>query len=290
MFKSQAQQALDAFDEKVKRADSRLSSIFQDKFDLLGHGKLWRPALNTDLPSEYTPIPPLSIKPVDRQKTAARVMSSSYPYPSRGPLLRALGDGFPLQLPFRTGMKPLSPEEYKVAAETLGCDPLAIQAVGEQEGYGEGFYLGYTRILFQPAKFANHAGTHAAEKYRKACPGSAYGTFTMQWQHLQAAYLINPRAALMSASWGLFQIMGENFQAAGYGEVENFVTAMCNSEQEQLNAFVKFIPTTHALSALQKPDWTAFAYAYNGPKYKDNNYATSIEKNYEGLKRENLTK
>ncbi len=55
------------------------------------------------------------------------------------------------------------------------------------------------------------------------------------------AYLLDKRAALMSASWGKFQILASNYSSAGYSSPEEFVLAMSESEKNQLKAFVRFI-------------------------------------------------
>ena len=69
---------------------------------------------------------------------------------------------------------------------------------------------------------------------------------------------------------------------AGFGTVDLFVTAMCQSIQQQLRAFVAFIKFNATLTqAIQKRDWATFARIYNGPAYKDNRYDTNLQGAYD---------
>ena len=56
-----------------------------------------------------------------------------------------------------------------------------------------------------------------------------------QYDRLAAAISLYRDAALQSASLGLGQVMGMNFQAAGFDSVEDMVAAMVESEDRQLN-------------------------------------------------------
>jgi hypothetical protein len=104
-------------------------------------------------------------------------------------------------------------------------------------------------------------------------PGGAH-----QYDRLAAAISLDREAALQSASWGLGQIMGMNFQAAGFDSAEDMVTAMVESEDRQLLASAKFIKRQHGMAdALKDHDWKAFARIYNGPNYAANNYDGHLE-------------
>jgi hypothetical protein len=98
---------------------------------------------------------------------------------------------------------------------------------------------------------------------------------------LEKAFKLNQDAALKSASWGRFQIMGEAFDAAGFSSVRGFVLALSRAEAEHIKAFVSFIGRkSAALRALRSKDWARFAAAYNGPGYKNFNYDEKIENAY----------
>lgn len=77
---------------------------------------------------------------------------------------------------------------------------------------------------------------------------------------------LDPDAALKSAPWGKFQIMGANYEAAGYPSVSEFVLDMSRTEKNHLKAFVNFIITDPSLKkAIINKDWLGFARIYNGP-------------------------
>jgi hypothetical protein len=95
-------------------------------------------------------------------------------------------------------------------------------------------------------------------------PGGAH-----QYDRLAAAISLDRDAALQSASWGLGQIMGMNFQAAGFDSVEDMVAAMVESEDRQLLATAKFFKRQRGMAdALKNHDWKAFARIYNGPRLR----------------------
>jgi len=93
-----------------------------------------------------------------------------------------------------------------------------------------------------------------------------------QYDRLAAAIQLDRNAALQSASWGMGQIMGENFKAAGFANVEDMVAAMVGSEDGQLLAGAKFMLHNGMGEPLQNHDWAGFARRYNGPNYAANDY------------------
>lgn len=98
-----------------------------------------------------------------------------------------------------------------------------------------------------------------------------------EYARLEQARKINADAANASASWGMFQIMGFQYQLCGFKTVAQFVSAMCQSERSQLLAFCRFItnnPQMHA--ALQAKKWATFARLYNGSEYAKNQYDTKL--------------
>jgi hypothetical protein len=91
---------------------------------------------------------------------------------------------------------------------------------------------------------------------------------------------VDRTAALESASWGLFQIMGFNYASSGFGNVEQMVTAMFESEGKQLAAFVSFLKKNGLDKSLKDKNWKVFARGYNGPKYAENKYDTQLAAAY----------
>lgn len=102
-----------------------------------------------------------------------------------------------------------------------------------------------------------------------------------QYDRLNAAMQLNQPAALMSASWGLGQIMGEQFAAAGFSSVEAMVAAMCASEDNQCAAMLSFMTAMHLVTPLKAHDWAGFARRYNGPNFAASNYDGLLQHFYE---------
>src|SRR5207245_8866810 len=105
-----------------------------------------------------------------------------------------------------------------------------------------------------------------------------YGTAgASQYDRLNAAMQLDQAAALKSTSWGLGQIMGENFEVAGFSTAEAMASAMTASEDNQLKAMVSFMNAMRLVDLLKSHNWAEFARRYNGPNYAANNYDGLLE-------------
>ncbi len=93
-----------------------------------------------------------------------------------------------------------------------------------------------------------------------------------EYERLESAISLDREAALKSASWGMFQILGVNHKAAGFADVEAYVAAQLVSEGNHLDAFVNFIFHNKLDDELRDLRWADFARRYNGPAYKKNRY------------------
>jgi len=101
---------------------------------------------------------------------------------------------------------------------------------------------------------------------------------------LHIAAVLDETTTLKFASWGAFQIMGANYQAAGFTNVADFVTAMMVREAKHLAAFVSFIAANPGmLAALKALNWASFASQFNGPGDADNDYDTKMAAAYKAL-------
>jgi hypothetical protein len=80
----------------------------------------------------------------------------------------------------------------------------------------------------------------------------------------------------MSASFGGFQILGENYKAAGCATVQQFVEENFASEKNHLRHMLNFCEANGILGALRRGDWATFARAYNGAGYRQNQYDTRL--------------
>ena len=98
---------------------------------------------------------------------------------------------------------------------------------------------------------------------------------------LQRAYVLDASAALRRLL-ECVQILGDNYAQAGFGTVDLFATAMCQSIQQQLATFVALINFSPSLRrALDKWHWADFARHYNGPAYRANHYDTNLQEAYD---------
>jgi hypothetical protein len=177
-------------------------------------------------------------------------------------------------------------EAYTAAAWLLMCEPRALRAIAVVEAGRGGAFLptGEPVILFERHVF--HRLT--AGKFDSVAPdlsapteAAGYGTFKAQHARLADAVKLDRIAALKSASWGLFQIMGENHAQAGYPDIQRFVNAMYRSVDDHLRALVVFIRNDDRLvDAIRAKDWTAFARTYNGPAFANSRYDKRIAEAY----------
>jgi hypothetical protein len=168
------------------------------------------------------------------------------------------------------------------AAQTAGVGAPEIWSVLAVETSGCGFLPDRrSKLLFERHIFHRlTGGRFDAEDADVSQPtAGGYGPGgAHQYDRLAAAISLDRDAALQSASWGLGQIMGENFQAAGFDSAEDMVAAMVESEDRQLLATAKFIKRQHGMAdALKNHDWKVFARIYNGPDYAAHNYDGHLE-------------
>jgi hypothetical protein len=190
-------------------------------------------------------------------------------------------------------MRRLTENDFNEAAELLGCEFAAVKAVAEVESAGAGFLKdGRLRILFEGHWFFRltrgaHQYSHPTicypkwtrEFYAKGRTADARGAG--EFSRLEQAMALNREAALKSASYGKFQIMGFNFALCGFNAVEDFYAAMQQDEGQHLAAFCQYIKNSGLDDELRERDWVRFARLYNGPEYRKNNYDGKLRRAYE---------
>jgi hypothetical protein len=208
------------------------------------------------------------------------------------PAVAASAERVPTNLDFlflqcRNPVLGLSQQDYEDAATQLAAEINAIKAVAQVETMGNAFdNLGRPTILFERHHFHRHTGG----KYDVSNPvvsaetSGGYGKFSTQYTKLEEAYRLDADAALKSASWGRFQIMGSNHVASGFTSVRGFVWAMVRKESEHLKAFVNFVEgNKRRAKALRDKDWATFAKLYNGAGYAKKGYDKNMKTAYDGL-------
>lgn len=189
---------------------------------------------------------------------------------------------------------PISEGDINGEAQKLGVEPAAIWAVCDVESAGSGFLPDKRpKILYE----AHYFHTLTGGRFDRSHPNissptwdrSLYGASgAHQYDRLAEAISLDRVSALESASWGRFQIMGANFKACGYADVETYVQAMCDAEANHLHAFGAFCNNGGLTQYLRSHDWSHFALHYNGPG-QVSYYAQMIEKAYQRHRSTNTT-
>ena len=185
-----------------------------------------------------------------------------------------------------TDVKKLSESDYQDIAKELGCKVAAIKAVADVESSGDAFFSnGKPKILYEAHIFSRYTN-HIYDQSHPSISSrhwnrSLYIGGTREYTRLEEAMTLNSTEALKSASWGRFQIMGFNYRASGFSNVEEFVRTMFSSERKQLDAFVNFVKHKGLEKHLLTLNWAAFAKGYNGSKYAENQYDIKLQKAFE---------
>lgn len=180
---------------------------------------------------------------------------------------------------FQSKGRPLTAPGLLAACSSLGVAAPAVWAVLAVETSAFGFFADRRpQILFERHVF------HARTKGRfdatnpdlsNALPGG-YAHGVAEYPRLEVALTLDHDAALQSTSWGIGQVMGFNFAGAGFGSVDEFVTAMVRDEDTQLLAMSRFIAAKGLDKALHDRNWASFARGYNGKDFKKNDYDTRL--------------
>lgn len=172
---------------------------------------------------------------------------------------------------------PLQPADVAKAAAMLRATTAHVRTVVAVEAAGAGFQAGLPKILFEGHIFSRLTRrrfdrTHRHISYpnwdKSKYPGSQDGRYAQ----LLDAVALDPDAAFASASYGAFQILGQNYKVCGYRSEFEFVLSQCQNEGNQLMAFVNFVKGNRLDDELRSGRWAAFARGYNGSAYKANQY------------------
>lgn len=225
----------------------------------------------------------------------------------------------------------ISEDEWKEYARDLECEVNVLKAIAKVESGGRSAFwvindtsqhkVHAPKIMFERHYF--HRLTNG--KYDKTNPDISWKTGYRKSKFLNEAdpkmhdgrvdkddirdnkqdylrlinaYRLDKEAALKSASWGKFQVMGENHKLCGEPDLENFVAKMCKNEAGQIELLAGFIRNKPQAwkdqknkklgkemslwDAVKDKNWHAIAFNYNGPEYKkENDYGKLIKEAYE---------
>ena len=153
-----------------------------------------------------------------------------------------------------------------------------VETAGVTQGFGFRFDR-RPQILFERHKFRQFTeGRFDKEAPEISGPAGGYGNLSIQYDRLEKALALSEKGgfgvepALKAVSWGMGQVMGFNYEVAGYASAADMVEAMKNGEDAQLSAMAGFLIGNGLVEKLVKKDWAGFARRYNGPSFWMNKY------------------
>jgi len=177
----------------------------------------------------------------------------------------------------------------KERAPAFGLDPKAVYGVmwAESNGKWTDPKTGKILIRFEPHVFAKYTAQKALKTTRKLTqdeiekygakvlnPGMSIVTGrggragqAAEWDLLARAQAIDPESAVMSTSFGLGQIMGFNYKAAGFNTAQEMLAAFAGGAEGQVMGMMRFITANPKMArAIKEQDWPTFVRIYNGAK------------------------
>ena len=175
-------------------------------------------------------------------------------------------------------------------ATRLQVELAALKAVADVEASGAGFLPAPDRrpkVLFEGHVFhrltaGRYSASHPNISHPAWNPDRYAGSLAGEWKRLDKAAALDPEAAMQSASWGAFQVMGFNYALCGFDTVGRFVECQASGADGQLEAFASLLsrPGSPLILPLRRKDWVKFASLYNGPGYRRNRYDEKLAAAY----------
>lgn len=192
-----------------------------------------------------------------------------------------------------TGRRLAQGDVGKVARAIGMPDTASLLAFLEVEAAGRGFD-GRNRPKILPEGHVFYRCLKAAKrelavrrklawpKWKRDYPPTSDGRYA----RLALMIDVDRPPALMACSWGIGQVLGENYAVCGFPGVEAMVSAMQQGEYEQLMAVGGFMVTKGIPKLLDDKDltkaesWEPVCRIYNGKAFKKNGYHTKIAAAY----------
>jgi len=175
----------------------------------------------------------------------------------------------------------LNAQDFADSAARLGVTPAHVRAVTIVESSGAGFASGRPVLLFEPHRFSKAT----QRRFDTIAPLVSYPKWDRtkypktqgdRYEQLLVAVGLDVDAGFASASYGRFQILGENYAACGFVSPFEFAVAQAHDERTQLRSFEHFIYANGLVDALRVNDWDKFARGYNGTAYRENGYHAKL--------------
>lgn len=187
---------------------------------------------------------------------------------------------------FKGSAKKIGDIDIPRIGSVIGVGEDELHAFMDVEAAGSGFdSQGRPKMLFEPHLFYRRLGK-GAKRDAAAKAGLAYAKWGEKpyprdsYPRLLKAIEIDERAAIMSASWGLTQILGENHAQAGYATPQEMIEAFKADEANHLLATVRLLKAWDIDDDLREHRWEVVARRWNGPGYKKSKYDTKMAAAY----------
>ena len=185
--------------------------------------------------------------------------------------------------------------DYQMFSKLLGCEKAALKAVVEVETGGKNGFLssGKPMILFEGHVFWRELKKVGIDPLRyckdywdvlyQNWDKTKYLGGEKEWGRLEKASKINKVAAYKSASWGMFQVMGNNYLNCDCSDFSEFINLMKKDSFSQFLLGIGFLRKTGLYKYLVTKDWESFARGYNGGGQVQT-YSEKLKKAYNNCK------
>ncbi|NRA88918.1 MAG: DUF3380 domain-containing protein [Rhizobiales bacterium] len=180
----------------------------------------------------------------------------------------------------------LTHADINAAADKINVPVAALKAVIAVECRGSGFKGDRPIILFERHVFYRNLSSRnrdvavmkglATKRWKRGY----LKTQSARYGRLNKAIKIDNDAALKACSWGLGQVLGENWRFCNFSNISEFVEYQFESEANQLDTMCRYIVAAKLDDDLRAFDWAGFALGYNGRGYEKNKYHKKLARAY----------
>lgn len=177
-----------------------------------------------------------------------------------------------------------SEADYAAAAARYAVPVPTVKTVVDVEASGNGFLPdGRPKALFEAHYFrartgAQYDASHPTISAPYPASRNLYVGGAGEYDRLNLAKSLNEAAALESASWGAGQVMGANWKALGFANVQAFVEHV-RTAAGQMDVMMRYCKVNNLLEYMRAfpsdAAFRAFARGYNGPGAVDD-YAPKL--------------
>lgn len=170
-------------------------------------------------------------------------------------------------------------EMFQKLGKDLDIEPALLKSVAIVECGRELTGMlsnGKPKILFEGHVFYKELAKRSrtkANRWATSEPTICYKEWTKEYylggvaeyKRYNRACEIDEECAMLATSWGVGQILGQNYLLCGQPSVSRFVELNRISEEEQLKLWCHFLHNSKLIEPLKQHNWEKFVRGYNGP-------------------------